>query len=177
MKDWPHAPTHRFNEKGTYMITGATYEKVHIFKRPQELDIIQEQLFEISLHYGWILDSWAIFPNHYHFIAHSPDNPLSLRPFLNQLHSNTARIINEMQGQIGRQVWYNFWDSHLTYEKSYKARLNYVMQNPVRHKIVQDARDYDWCSARWFAKNATTAQYKTITGFKIDKVNVMDDFD
>ena len=31
IKDWPHAPVHRFDSDGIYMITGATLHKKAIF--------------------------------------------------------------------------------------------------------------------------------------------------
>ena len=30
-KDWPHAPIHRINSDGIYMVTGATLHKEHVF--------------------------------------------------------------------------------------------------------------------------------------------------
>jgi putative transposase len=73
-------------------------------------------------------------------------------------------------------VWFNFWDTKLTYERSYLARLNYVHQNPVRHGLVAKASQYRWCSAAWFERVTPPAMVKTIYGFKIDKLNIHDDF-
>ena len=56
------------------------------------------------------------------------------------------------------------------------ARLNYVHQNAVKHKLVTVANQYPWCSAAWFERVATPAQVKTIYEFKIDRVKVEDDF-
>ena len=60
----------------------------------------------------------------------------SMRDLLRELHSLTARDLNQMDGAEGRAVWHNFWDTELTFEKSYLARLNYVHQNPVKHELV-----------------------------------------
>ena len=95
---------------------------------------------------------------------------------LGHLHGNTAREINCRQRQPERQVWHNFWDTQLTYHKSYLARLNYVHQNPVKHRLVRVARQYRWCSAAWFERTCTPAQVKTIYGFKTDRLRVPDDF-
>ena len=70
--------------------------------------------------------------------------------FLKHLHGNAARKLNDMDDTIGRDVWYNFWETKLTYERSYLARLNYVHQNPVKHGLVRVANQYQWCSAAWF---------------------------
>jgi putative transposase len=73
-------------------------------------------------------------------------------------------------------VWFNFWDTKLTYERSYLARLSYVHRNPVKHGLVMVANQYQWCSAAWFERIGTPAMIKTIYGFKIDALNVQDDF-
>ena len=72
---------------------------------------------------------------------------------------------------------YEFWDTRLTFEKSWLARLNYVHQNPVKHRLVLVANQYPWCSAGWFERTASAAQVKTLYGFKIDKIRVYDDFE
>ena len=173
---WPHAPCHKFNDAGTYIITASTLHKELLFKTPQELDILQNTLFELSLKYDWRLEAWAIFPNHYHFIAHSPVDPTTLKKFITHLHASTAKILNEQHNKSGRKVWHQFWDTQLTYEKSYLARLNYVMQNPVKHGLVKNAEEYPWCSIRWFAENAPNSRRRSIESFKTDQVQVKDDF-
>ena len=90
--------------------------------------------------------------------------------------SESARELNQLDQCLGRKVWYNFWDTKLTYERSYLARLNYVHQNAVRHGLVPVANQYPWCSAAWFERTASPAAVKTIYGFKIDRLNVDDDY-
>ena len=93
------------------------------------------------------------------------------------LHTKTARWVNRLDGTINRQVWHNFRETRLAYQRSYLARLNYVHQNPVRHGLVPVANQYRWCSAAWFERIASAAQVKSIYRFKIDQVRVEDDFD
>jgi putative transposase len=99
---------------------------------------------------GWALEAWAVFSNHYHFVAHSPDKGgESLTEVLRELHLKTATWVNRLEGKQGRKVWHNFWETRLTYQASYLARLNYVHQNAVRHGLVEVAKEYPWCSAGW----------------------------
>jgi putative transposase len=125
-------------------------------------------------------EAWAVFSNHYHFIAHTPpDAPdaSNLSDMLSVLHVKTAGWINQLDRAPGRRVWFNFRETRLTYQKSYLARLNYVHQNPVKHKLVPAANQYPWCSARWFESSASPAMIKSIYRFKIDQLEVADDFE
>lgn len=173
---WPHAPCHLFSARGTYMVTASTLYKQHLFCSSHHLDMLQRQLFEVAMLYGWRLEAWALFANHYHLIARIPEEKDSLRRFINHFHSLSARELNEEQGCLDRRVWFQYWDTCLTYQKSYFARLNYVMQNPVKHHLVEHAEFYPWCSARWFAEHAESSYQKTVTRFKTDLVQVQDDF-
>jgi putative transposase len=157
-------------------VTAGTYGKQHFFQTPDRLSFLQDQLLSLALQYGWRLQAWAVFSNHYHFVALSPDDPASLRSFLRHLHSVPAREMNRLDATPGRSVMYQFWETHLTFERSYFARLNYVHQNPVKHGLVLDATLYPWCSAAWFARTAPPAFYKMIASFKIDRISVVDDF-
>jgi putative transposase len=175
--DWPHAPLHRLTEHGTYMVTAATYGKEHYFRGPDRLDYLQATLFSLAKETGWRLEAWALFSNHYHFIAHALPGAADLREFLSRLHRDSAGTVNAHDGCAKRKVWFNFWETALTFEKSYRARLRYVHQNPVKHALTDDAREYPWCSAAWFERTATPAQVKVVASFKTDKLNVGDDYE
>ena len=55
---------------------------------------------------------------------------------LGVLHTRTASWVNRLDKTSSRKVWHNFWETKLTYQKSYLARLNYVHQNPVKHGLA-----------------------------------------
>ncbi len=174
---WPHAPQHRLLERGTYIVTCGTYQKQHFLNTPDKLTLVRNLLFELAQKYSWQLQAWAVMSNHYHFVASSPDNPASLKKMLSTLHTLSARDLNRMDGTGRRRVWYNYYDSRITYEKSWLARLKYVHHNPVHHGVVQNAELYKWCSAAWFARESPNAFVKTVNSFKIDQVKVYDEYD
>lgn len=177
-KAWPHAPTHHISDKGTYLVTAGTYYRKSHFNSCQRLSYLESELLSKAVQYGWQLEAWAVFSNHYHFVAHNTgDDPDSLTAFLTHLHADTARELNAQDASPKRKLWYNFRESKLTFQKSYLARLNYVHQNAVWHKLVPLASLYRWCSAAWFERTASLAQVRTIYSFKTDRVKVDDAFD
>jgi putative transposase len=100
----------------------------------------------------------------------------NLSAMLSMLHVKTAEWVNKLDKAPGRQVWYNFWDTRLTHQTSYLARLNYTHQKAVKHGLVPVASQYPWCSARWFERTASPAMVKAICRFKFDQLLVPDDF-
>jgi putative transposase len=176
-RDWPHAPLHRLSEHGTHIVTAGTLYKEHIFRSPDRLDLLESILLSKAKESCWQFEAWAVFSNHYHFVAHALAGCCDLASFIKGIHGETAVAVNRLDRQPGRRVWCNYRDTELTYEKSYYARLNYVHHNAVKHGLVVVANQYRWCSAAWFERTATPAQVRTIYGFPTGKVKVQDDFE
>jgi putative transposase len=158
------------------MVTAGTYQKQHFFRADDRLDLLESSLLRLSKEYDWQLEAWAVFGNHYHFVGRSPPDPHTLQTFLRHLHADAARTINELDGVPSRKVWHNFWDTRLTFERSYLARLNYVHHNAVHHKLVPVANQYRWCSAAWFERTCPPSTVKTIYSFRTNQLKVPDDF-
>jgi putative transposase len=175
-RDWPHAPVHRMSVNGVYIVTAGTLHKQRLFNTPAKLDLLEGLVLTLSKQHKWQLEAWAIMSNHYHFVARGAPDSTPMGDFLLVLHSRSGMALNQLDAVSERRVWYNFWDTRLTHQYAYLARLNYVHQNPVRHKVVSVANQYRWGSARWFERVASPAQIKTIYSFKTDRVKVADDF-
>jgi len=178
-RDWHHAPVHRLDGRGAYMVTAGTLHKAFLLNTPERLTTFQELLFEHVEKTGWRLQAWAIMGNHYHWVGLSPegeDGAGSLKLLVAQIHEISAKRLNKEDGTQGRKVWHNYWDSHLTFETSYYARLKYVHDNPVHHQVVLTASAYRWCSRAWLERTANTAFVRQLDGFKTDALKVPDDF-
>ena len=141
-------------------------------------DWFHDLLFALTEEFGWTLEAWAILSNHYHFIGHSPDShdgAVSLRTMVRKLHSLTTKELNRRDNKPGRtRLWHNFRETHITHQRSYLARLHYVHQNAVHHKLVAVGSDWKWCSARAFKAAVTPAWVKTISSFKYDQIAAND---
>ena len=176
---WHHAPEHRLGERGAYMVTCGTLHKKQMLNSTERLDAFLDLLFQYAGKFGWRLQAWAVLSNHYHWVGLSPetaDDALSLKTMTARLHERSTKRLNSEDGVKGRRVWFNYWDTHITYPASYYARLKYVHDNPVHHGVVENAVNYRWCSRAWLEENASAAFVRQLDGFKTDRVHVPDDF-
>lgn len=158
------------------MLTAGTLHKAHLFREPKSLDMLQDVMFNLCEEYRIERKAWALFSNHYHLVFVTYEDSRDLAQFICHLHSASSRLLNKLEQKPGRRVWYQFWDTQLTYRDSYYARINYVNNNPVKHGLVSDARLYPWCSATWFKENHSAGHVRTVTSYKTDTVNVIDEF-
>jgi putative transposase len=178
------------------MLTAGTYLKRPYFRGSERLRYPCEMLQAVAKEHKWQLEAWAVFPDHYHFVGISPppaeggeecgEKPQpprsvafgkeALVKFLKHLHSVTAIQANRWDQTPGRQTWYQYWDSELTFQMAHLARLSYVHKNAVHHGLVREPSLYPWCSAGWFQRTATLAFFKTVMRMKVDRVHVLDEF-
>jgi len=175
LRDWPHGPAHRLTLPGGYIVTAGTFQKREFFSTPALLTRLTNLLLNLAEARGWMIQAWAVFPNHYHFVAES-QRPETLRLLIRELHSRSALQLNREQDAAGRKVWFQYWESRISFHRSYLARLQYVHQNPVHHRFVRNANLYKWCSAGWFERKAPSSFVKVVSSFPIDRVEIPDDF-
>ena len=149
-----HSPPHWFVSNAIYMVTGSTLYGRAVLNSSTKLINFYETLMERASILKWSVDDWVVMPTHYHFIARSPENALSLKALIQGVHSISAKFLNRMDGTPGRKVWYNYWDSYIQSESSYHARMRYVMLNPVKHRLVQHPEDYLFSSYKYFLENS-----------------------
>ena len=175
-RQWAHAPAHLFVPNAAYIVTASTYRRTRLFDTPAKRDNLLQTLFLEAQRWSWELQAWAVMANHYHFVALAPPEAETLSRLVRSVHSRTAVWLNREDGAAGRKVWFQYWDTCLTYQRSYLARLNYVHHNPVKHGLVPNAEAYPWCSLAWFVAKASPGFRRTVLSFKYDRVSVEDRF-
>ena len=126
---------------------------------------------------GWILEDWVILDNHYHLMVNAPANPLFLGKIIKEIHRfNALWLKKHLNIPKGIIVWYNYWDSCITYEESYFARLNYIWFNPVKHRYVEDPED--WIHGSYFLRLKKEEEYLKVINkrYPIEKLRIFVDF-
>ena len=86
------------------MVTAATLHKENLFADAGKLTLLEHGLLSLAKKYQWQIEAWAVFTNHYHFVAHSPaeGGAKSLREIISVLHMKTATWINRLDKTPGR---------------------------------------------------------------------------
>ena len=107
---WPHAPMHQLGSAGMYFVTASTLHQAHHFKGKERLAVLHRGVLKVAANFGWRLEAWAVFSNHYHFVAQSPeleDNAKSLADAKAIFEAEQTRkenvIIKEQKAEIQRQ--------------------------------------------------------------------------
>ena len=95
---------------------------------------------------GLILWAYCLMDNHVHHVG-VPQSETSLAGAIGETHKAYTKIINEREGWRGF-LWQGRFSSYpMDVPYLYRA-MRYDELNPVRAKIVENAADYRWSSAR-----------------------------
>jgi putative transposase len=88
---------------------------------------------------------------------------------MGKIHMLSAQfILSELE--VEKPIWWNYWDYCPRGEKDYFVRLNYLLNNPVKHGYVTDLADYPYSSFHQMLKKQgnenLVRQFKTYTEYK-----------
>ncbi len=145
-----HNPPHWFIPGAVYMLTASTYQNENIIHTPERKIEWRNAFFKAAEIYHWQVIAWVILHNHYHALVVSPENPFNLSKFTGSCHKFTAKSWNTADKMLGRQVWWNFWDTCIRSEQDYLNRLRYIFWNPVKHGLVANPENYPFSSYKEF---------------------------
>lgn len=145
-------PPHIYQDETIYFITARTKDRVDIFNTQEKCSLFFD-VFERSLKkFGFEAIGWVLNTNHYHILVKVSDGSMLWR-FIQNLHSNLARVINKLDRSEGRQIWYQYWDRCVRSERDLYTRLNYIHHNPVKHGLALSTDDYEWSSYKDYLAN------------------------
>ncbi len=141
-----HSPPNGYI-KSWYHISSACFEHKHIIgvssKRMIEFEIkLREKLSPVSES----IIAWCILPNHYHILIQAM-NISECKNEIGKLHGSTSFLWNKEESKQGRKCWHNSLIKKIESESYLYATINYIHNNPVKHKYVKKWQDWSCSSA------------------------------
>ena len=103
-------------------------------------------LAQVCKRFNWSVQAYCMMDNHYHLLVQTPDANLSSG--MRQLNGVYTQLANRTHGRVGH-VFQGRFKAILVDEDNYLLELaRYVVLNPVRAGVVQQAKDWPWSSYR-----------------------------
>lgn len=195
-KAYKHNPPHLFIKSSKYFITASTYKRKPYLKLSFTKERLIWSLQKEFNRYSWEIEDWVILDNHYHLMVNAPENPHSLPDIFKEVHRFTALWIKKnmnlknresinriddastrlMRSKSSEKIFYNYWDTCITYEKSYYACLNYIWYNPVKHGYVDSPEKWYFGSYYNRFQEEMEDMNQIVEKYPFDKVKIKDDF-
>ena len=176
-KEYKHNPPHLFRAGSKYFITSSTLDRHHYLKSDEAktatLNILEKSFF----HFNWKIEDWVILDNHIHIMVEASEHADTLPKVMNNFHKFTANWLSKNGiKKIKNKYFHNYWDTCITYQSSYLARLNYIWFNPVKHGYVENPEYWKFGSYYYRFKNKSNEMMDIIKNYSYEKLQIYDDF-
>ena len=104
--------------------------------------ILREEWQRVGDLQGWAVGSYCIMPDHVHFFCTDSERGTTLSAFVGRWKEWTTkrlRQVIDLQGAVWQK---GFFDHLLRSSESYSAKWEYVRNNPVRAKLVNEPDEW-----------------------------------
>jgi putative transposase len=149
---------------GTFFLKLVTLDRRRIFNSPVGRRILGKVVNQVKREFPFSLDAWVLLPDHLHAIWTLPegDTNYGKRVGLIKAHfSKAARkwLHDESLMNPSRRdrrettIWQRrFWEHTIRDEEYLAKHFDYIHYNPVKHGLVQMARDWPYSSFHYLVK-------------------------
>lgn len=147
-------PPHIYLDNSYYFITARTVNKQRYYNTSQKKQIFEQVLIEAKKRFGVSLLAWIILDNHYHLLVRLTQGE-NLSLFIKNLHNNSSRLLNQLEGKPGRKIWFQYWDKCIRTKEDFWKHFNYIHHNPVKHgsvKSIKELSNYRFSSFNVYLK-------------------------
>lgn len=139
MKYISKKPPHLFMDGAYYFLTNRSVDRKPYFEKADHCQLFLNVLETALRKFSVTCQGYILLPNHYHLICRFAKVDF-LPKFMNNLHANSARLINKLGHCAGRKIWFNYWDHCIRNEREFFYTLNYIHLNPLKHGLIDDIR-------------------------------------
>lgn len=133
-----HAIHHDGNLSPIVYVTVCASGRKRILARSETMELILAKWKEAS---SWLVGRFVIMPDHMHLFC----SPCGLEhpPLKNWVRFWKSRVSSEWPYPDEQPIWQvDCWDKQLRRGESYQQKWEYVVANPVRHRLVSTPDDW-----------------------------------
>ncbi|HET7300954.1 MAG TPA: transposase [Oleiagrimonas sp.] len=134
----------------TYFFTVVTARHRRILATPRAVRAMRESIATVMWSHPFSIDAWVVLPDHMHAIWTLPpdDDDYSARwSRIKAGFTKRCGLLHQLfrKGQVG--LWQpRFWEHAIRDEDDWKAHLDYLHYNPVKHGLVERVADWPYSS-------------------------------
>lgn len=147
-----------------YYFTAVTHHRLSIFRMDALKQVLCDAYDEARKNHGILVLAYVIMLDHVHLLVYSEKemsevlrlmNGISARRVIQYLKENGhERSLFKLRGEVRERnhkhsVWHHHTDSlEIVGEDTFRQKVEYIHQNPVRAGLVERADEYRFSSAR-----------------------------
>lgn len=163
-----------------YFITTVTENRVPIFSNEQNIRLLFGAISEFSHRYAVKIHAFVVLSDHTHLLITPTTDAFTISHFMKGVKGKSAREINRLRMvktdetravnigtvetvptnpnvgtdssvPVSTRVWqHQFLDHVVRNTEDYRAHVEYIHNNPVKHGLCKEAGEYKWSSYRYY---------------------------
>jgi putative transposase len=131
---------------GTYFVTFSTWERMRLFVVEAYAKVFLQTLYGYRRQGAFQLHAFVLMPEHIHLLL-TPANEVTLERVVQLIKGGYSHKFGSEFGRK-KEVWQRgFTDHRIRDSRDYEIHREYIHQNPVKRRLVQNASEYRYCSA------------------------------
>ena len=156
-----------YGQKHLHFVTFCCYQRRRYLETVRARNLFVKVLGEVRTKFNFLLVGYVVMPDHVHLLLSEPPKGTvsTVLQVLKQLVSRKMRARrrsskNQLRLNFGessleaRRFWQRrFYDFNVWSHAKKKEKLHYMHANPVKERLVQDAKDWPWSSFSFYAKD------------------------
>jgi putative transposase len=132
---------------GTFHVTARGTGGIFVFLDDVDRQVFVSLLQHVSERFVWRVDAWCLMGTHFHLLVEATREQLSASMHL--LNTIYAQRFNRRHGRRGHLFEERFASWLIEDEPHMEATIAYILENPVRAGLCDDARDWVWSWSRY----------------------------
>jgi putative transposase len=132
---------------GTYHAYARGVDRCRIFLDDDDRLLMLRLLYATVERYRWSFHALCLMGTHYHFVFEATRQALS--DGMHRLNGRYAAAFNARYGRTGHLFGDRFACRVVDTDDSLERLCDYVVHNPVRAGLCEEARDWRWSWSRY----------------------------
>lgn len=135
-----------------YAVTAVARDRKAIFLQPENASIVIEELHRLTRDGSVTPFAWVLMPDHLHWLFRL--DRTSLDHCMKTLKARSARVIHLLDGGSGPLWQAGYYEHRLRSEQDLRMQARYIIENPLRKRLVERVEDYPFWWCRWIRNSA-----------------------
>jgi putative transposase len=141
-----------YHPGGTYFFTVNLLERSGNDLLVRHIDCLRQSVRKVRMKHPFEIHGWVVLPDHLHCVMSLPEGDSDYRRRWHLIKAGFSRAlpITERRSAIRirrgeRGIWQRrFWEHLIRDEVDYRAHMDYVHINPVKHGLVECVSDWPY---------------------------------
>ena len=137
---------------GTYFFTVNLLKRRNNNLLTKHIDLLREVVFSVKRRHPFLIHGWVVLPDHLHCVIELPPDDADFATRWRLIKMNFYKMLPKTERRSSvrvrrgeRGIWQGwYWEHLIRDEIDFRAHMDHVHINPVKHGLVKCAGDWSY---------------------------------